>query len=90
MDIFIYDFEFNCIHIIPNSSIDTGYISANAEIDFCGDGSFEIVYRDEVFRKLLKIYPDGLFIKWGLFEGIITDWQNKKSECRIFGTHLNG
>ncbi|MBQ7975411.1 MAG: hypothetical protein IJ300_06965 [Clostridia bacterium] len=90
MDIYFYDLDFNLIHILPNSSIDIGYISANTQIDFAGDGKFEILYHDEELRLLIKQYPDGMIIKWGKFEGILTDWQTQRKDRRIFGTHLNG
>lgn len=90
MDIFFYDLDFKRVHILPSSSIDRGYISANAQIDFAGDGKCEILYHDEELRKELKNYPDGLLISWGRFQGILTDWQNQIKDKRLFGMHLNG
>lgn len=90
MDIFFYDLNFNRIHIMPSSSIDRGYISTNVQIDFSGDGSFEILYYDEELRSMLKQYSDGMFVFWGKFQGILTDWQTQRKGRRLFGTHLNG
>lgn len=90
MDIYFYDFELNCIYVLPASSKAKGYISANAQQDFNGDGSFEIVFYDKELRNIIKNYPDGLIIKWGIFEGLITDRQFKGTQWRIFGIHLNG
>ncbi|MBQ8765590.1 MAG: hypothetical protein IJZ16_02190, partial [Clostridia bacterium] len=90
MDVYFYDLDFNLIHILPSSSIDRGYISANVQIDFAGNGKCEILYYDEELRALLKQYPDGMLIQWGKFQGILTDWQKQVKDRRIFGTHLNG
>ena len=90
MDIYFYNLDFELVHILPSSSKDRGYISANAQIDFCDEGKFEVLYYDEELRKLLKLHPEGLLIKWGKFQGFLSDWQNREKESRIFGMHLNG
>ncbi len=90
MDILFYNFELENVYMIPSSSLNAGYISCNTTQDFNGDGSFEILYYDLQLKKLIKQYPDGLLIKWGKFDGIVTDYQCKQNEWRIYGTHLNG
>ena len=36
-DVIFYDFDFNLLYILPPFALDTGYISANATAEFCGE-----------------------------------------------------
>lgn len=90
MDINFYDFNLNKIHILPTSSQSIGYISMNAKIEFNDNGSLQISFWDDDLQKKLTQHPEGLIVKWGIFEGFTTGYQFEEQTKRIYGMHLNG
>lgn len=90
MDIQFFDYEFDKVHILPASSQDIGYVSMNTTTEFNGNGSFELLFFDPELEAVIRGHPEGLLIKWGDFEGFLTDYQFKSNESRIYGMHLNG
>lgn len=90
MDISFYDLELNRIYVLPSSSRNIGYRSMNCKIEFNGDGSLQISFWDKNLERLIKQHPEGLIVKWGLFEGFTTGYQNEELTKKIFGIHLNG
>lgn len=74
-DVVFYDFDFNLLYILPPFALDTGYISANATAEFCGDGSFELVFCDNELKSVIEGKKDEIFVKWGKFEGFLTGFK---------------
>ena len=89
MDIVLETLDFSDKFILPASSKNVGYVSMNAEIQFCDNGSFELVFVHPEMEQFVKAHPEGLFVLWGKFQGYMTDFQFTKNEKRIFGSHLN-
>lgn len=89
MDIRFYDLSLNLIHILPPSSQTSGYVSMNCKIEFQGDGSFELSFWDDNLVNIIKNHPEGIILKWGIFEGISTDYSLTEDEKKLFGKHLN-
>lgn len=89
MDLFLKTLDFSEKFILPASSENVGYVSMNAEIQFCDSGSFELVFVSTEMEQFIKKHPEGLFLFWGSFQGYMTDFQFTKNEKRIFGSHLN-
>ena len=89
MDVTLWSLDFSDKMIVPPTSEMIGYISMNAKIEFCGSGSCELVFVSRDVEEFTRNHPEGFFIIWGKFQGYITDWQFKKGENRLFGSHLN-
>lgn len=89
MDIRFYTLDFSDLHILPQSSENIGYTSMNTETEFCGNGSFQAIFRDEELEQFVRNHKEGLLITWGAFQGYFTDYQFKEKEKWIFGGHLN-
>lgn len=89
MDIRFYTLDFSDVRILPETSKSIGYTSMNAEIEFCGNGKFELVFYDDEIEQFVRDHPEGLIITWGKFQGYFTDYQFKEKERWIFGSHLN-
>lgn len=89
MDIFLETLDFSDRFILPASSKKAGYISMNAEMNFCDNGSFELVFVSADMERFVKNHPEGLFVFWGKFQGFMTDYQFTKNKKRIFGSHIN-
>ena len=77
MDINFYDFNLNKIHILPTSSQSIGYVSMNAKIEFNDNGSLQISFWDDDLQKKLTQHPEGLIVKWGIFEGFTTGYASE-------------
>ncbi|MBQ2968664.1 MAG: hypothetical protein IJE10_11175 [Clostridia bacterium] len=90
MDIRFYDFDLNLLHILPQWSYKIGYTSCNVQQDFNGNGSFEIVFADEILKTVVEQNQNELFVKWGDFQGFLTGYQWSDTECHLYGMHLNG
>ena len=88
-DVRFYDFDFNLLYILPASAEKTGYISMNAQKEFNGNGSLELVFCDEELKKIIDTHKDVLLISWDNFQGFITGhrWDTR---YRVTGKHLNG
>ena len=89
-DIYFYDFDFNLLHILPPFAEDTGYISVNATLDFCGDGSFELSFSDGELRSVIEGKKDEIFVKWGKFEGFLTGFKWEDNASYLYGMSLSG
>lgn len=90
MDVIFETLDFTDRIILPASSEDTGYISMNGDIEFCGGGSFELVFRDKEVEEFIKTYRnDGLLLTWGKFQGYLTDYQFTKNKKSAYGSHIN-
>lgn len=91
MDIKLYTLDFTDMFILPQSSGKggSGYSSISAEIELNGSGSFQFVFRDDELEAFIKSHPEGAFLKWGKFEGYVTDYQFKHYQKTIYGSHLN-
>lgn len=89
MDVRFYTLDFSELHILPEQSKDIGYISMDAEIEFCGTGTFQLVFHDNETVKFIKKHPEGLLIDWGDFQGYFTDYQFAEKKKWIFGSHIN-
>lgn len=88
-DIIFYDFDFNLLYILPPYAVDTGFISVNATKEFCGDGSFELVFCDDGLKEVVNAHKDEIFVKWGKFEGFLTGFKWEENGDRLFGMSLN-
>ena len=85
MDVTFETLDFSDKMILPASSKNNGYISMNADIEFCGEGSFELVFRDDEVEDFIRKYrDDGLLLTWGDFQGYFTDYQFKNGKKSIF------
>lgn len=89
MDIRFYTLDFSDLHILPQSSENVGYTSMNTETEFRGNGSFQMIFRDEELEQFVRNHKEGLLVTWGAFQGYFTDYQFKEKEKWIFGSHLN-
>lgn len=89
MDIRFYTLDFSDVRILPETSKDNGYTSMNAEIEFRGNGKFELVFHDDEIEQFVREHPEGLLVIWGDFQGYLTDYQFKEKEKWVFGSHLN-
>ena len=90
MDITFETLDFSDKIILPASSKNNGYISMNADIEFCGEGSFELVFRDDEVEGFIRKYrEDGLLLTWGDFQGYFTDYQFKTGKKSVYGSHIN-
>lgn len=89
-DVVFYDFDFNLLYILPPFALDTGYISANATAEFCGDGSFELVFCDNELKSVIEGKKDEIFVKWGKFEGFLTGFKWEENKSTLFGMSLSG
>ena len=89
-DITFYDLNFNRLYILPQFAINKGYISAYAQKDFNGVGSFEIDFVDDKLKMLIKQYRENLIIEWNGFWGILCAYQDKNGKVKLTGESLNG
>ena len=89
-DVIFYDFDFNLLYILPPFAVDTGYISANATAEFCGDGSFELVFDDDGLKRIIESKKDEIIVKWGKFEGFLTGFKWEDDKSTVFGMSLSG
>ncbi len=89
MDIIFKTLDFSDKHILPPSAKDIGYISMNGTIEHCGTGSFELAFHDPELEEFASLHPEGLFVKWGYFEGFFTDYNFTETRKSIYGSHLN-
>lgn len=89
MDIRFYTLDFSDMRILPETSKYNGYTSMNAEIEFRGNGKFELVFYDDEIEQFVREHPEGLLITWGKFQGYLTDYQFKEKEKWLFGSHIN-
>ncbi|MBR6523448.1 MAG: hypothetical protein IKT39_02415 [Clostridia bacterium] len=88
-DITFYDLNFNRLYILPQYTLNKGYISAYAQKDFNGVGSLEIVFIDDDLKKLIKQYRDNLVIEWNGFYGILCAYRDEPKGVRLTGESLN-
>jgi len=88
-DIRFYDFDFNLVHILPESAADIGYTSMNAVQEFNSSGSLELVFYDSELKKKIKDYRCNLLVIWNGFQGFLTSyiWN---TQYKVMGMHLNG
>jgi len=89
MDIRFYTLDFSDVRILPATSKENGYISMNSTIEFCGTGTFELVFYDKELEEFVEQHPEGLIITWGDFQGYFMDYQFQKEQNWVFGSHIN-
>lgn len=89
-DITFYDMNFNKIYILPQYSVEKGYISVNVEKKFCEVGSVEIVFIDETLKSIIKQNRDNLMLEWNGVQGILSAYRDEEKGFRITGETLNG
>ena len=90
MDVIFETLDFSDKIILPASSKNNGHVSMNADIEFCGEGSFELVFRDNEVEDFIRKYRnDGLLLTWGDFQGYFTDYQFKNVQKSVYGSHIN-
>ena len=89
-DIRFYDLDFNLLHILPPHSNKIGYKAINAQQDFNGSGSFELLFWDSNLKELVKKYRDNMLIVWRDFQGLLTSYKFNDKENHLYGTHING
>lgn len=89
MDIIFKTLDFTDKKILPPSSKEIGYTSMNCTMEHCDTGSFELAFRDEELEKFVKAYPEGLLVKWGHFEGYLTDFHFEETQKSLYGSHIN-
>ncbi len=89
MDIIFKTLDFSDKYLLPPSSEKIGYTSMNATIEHCGMGSFEMQFHDDELADFVSEHPEGLFVKWGLFEGFLSDFRFEEKQKSLYGSHLN-
>ncbi len=88
-DIFFYDLELNRLHTLPPSGSKSGYIMVNTRQEFRGDGSAQINFWSDDLCNIIRAHPEGVIFRIGKFEGAIADYNFRKDEKTLYGTHLN-
>ena len=84
MDIRFYSMDFSLRHILPVYARSKVTASANARIDFNGDGYFELDFTDDELQALIIAEPE-LLVVWGKFQGFTTGYNFTDSRKKIFG-----
>lgn len=89
-DIVFYTLDFERLYILPQYTVNKGYISANVQKDFNGVGSFEILFADEGLRKLIIQHRENLMFEWNGVQGILCAYRDDTGGFRVTGETLNG
>ena len=89
-DMRFYDFDFNLLYILPAYTVDSGYISINAQQDLNNSGSFEALCCDAELKSIVQENKDCIMVVWNGFQGFITSYQKEGKQLRLLGMHLNG
>lgn len=89
-DITFYTLDFKCLYILPQYTVNKGYISANVQKDFNGVGSFEFLFADETLKDIIKQHRDNLMFEWNGVQGILCAYRDDIDGFRVTGETLNG
>ncbi len=89
-DVTFYTLDFEKLYILPQYTVDKGYISANVQKDFNGVGSFEILFADEKLKNIIKQYRENLMFEWNGVQGLLCAYRDDAGGFRITGETLNG
>lgn len=90
MDIRFYDLDFNLLRILPQYSRECGYSSCVVDVQLNGQGSFEVVFNDDILVRMFKSITEPMLTLWNGIWGYIPSFSFKDNEKRIIGTTLNG